>query len=94
MFVGMLDMILIIMGVIMVCFGGVICDVLVGNIFMLLKGELYVIICIVGGIVYIVSIFLGLVIEFVMIMVMLMILMFCLVVMRWYLMLYVFKYFD
>ncbi|KZY48426.1 hypothetical protein A3733_33695, partial [Pseudoalteromonas shioyasakiensis] len=61
MLAGMPDTTAIIMGVITACFGGVIRDVLAGNMPMLLKGELYAIACIAGGIVYTLSISLGLV---------------------------------
>ncbi|HCV03477.1 trimeric intracellular cation channel family protein [Pseudoalteromonas sp. SSMSWG5] len=94
MLAGMPDTTSIIMGVITACFGGVIRDVLAGNIPMLLKGELYAITCIAGGIVYTVSISLGLVTELAMIMAMLMTLMLRLAAMRWHLTLHVFKYPD
>ena len=94
MLAGMPDTTSIIMGVITACFGGVIRDVLAGNIPMLLKGELYAITCIAGGIVYTVSISLGLDTELAMIMAMLMTLMLRLAAMRWHLTLHVFKYPD
>ena len=94
MLAGMPDTTSIIMGVITACFGGVIRDVLAGNIPMLLKGELYAITCIAGGVVYTVSISLGLVTELAMIMAMLMTLMLRLAAMRWHLTLHVFKYPD
>ncbi|TMO65952.1 hypothetical protein CWC18_03760 [Pseudoalteromonas aurantia] len=50
--IGMPDTTAIIMGVITGCFGGVIRDVLAGDMPLLLKGELYAITCIFGGIVY------------------------------------------
>ncbi|CAH9063119.1 hypothetical protein PSECIP111951_03314 [Pseudoalteromonas holothuriae] len=49
---GMPDTTAIIMGVLTGCFGGLIRDVLAREIPLLLKGELYAITCIAGGIVY------------------------------------------
>ena len=91
---GMPDTTAIIMGVITACFGGVIRDVLAGNMPMLLKGELYAIACIAGGIVYTLSISLGLVTEVAMILAMLMTLSLRLAAMKWKLTLHVFKYPD
>lgn len=50
--IGMPDTTAIIMGVMTGCFGGVIRDVLAGEIPLLLKGELYAITCILGGVIY------------------------------------------
>ena len=61
----------IIMGIITGCFGGMIRDVLAGNIPMLLKGELYAITCIAGGLVYTQSISLNLMTEIAMVIAML-----------------------
>ena len=94
MLAGMPDTTAIIMGVITACFGGVIRDVLAGNMPMLLKGELYAIACIAGGIVYTLSISLGLVTEVAMILAMLMTLSLRLEAMKWQLTLHVFKYPD
>ncbi|MDI4671386.1 trimeric intracellular cation channel family protein [Pseudoalteromonas shioyasakiensis] len=94
MLAGMPDTTAIIMGVITGCFGGVIRDVLAGNMPMLLKGELYAIACIAGGIVYTLSISLGLVTEVAMILAMLMTLSLRLAAMKWKLTLHVFKYPD
>ncbi len=91
---GMPDTTAIIMGVITGCFGGMIRDVLAGNIPMLLKGELYAITCIAGGIVYTVGISLGLVTEMAMVLAMLMTLTLRLAAMKWNLTLHVFKYPD
>jgi len=49
---GMPNTTVVIMGVLTGCFGGVIRDVLAREIPLLLKGELYAITCIAGGIVY------------------------------------------
>ena len=94
MLAGMPDTTAIIMGVITACFGGVIRDVLAGNMPMLLKGELYAIACIAGGIVYTLSISQGLVTEVAMILAMLMTLSLRLAAMKWKLTLHVFKYPD
>ena len=94
MLAGMPDTTAIIMGVITGCFGGVIRDVLAGNMPMLLKGELYAIACIAGGIVYTLSISLGLVTEVAMILAMLMTLSLRLAAMKCKLTLHVFKYPD
>ena len=94
MLAGMPDTTAIIMGVITGCFGGVIRDVLAGNMPMLLKGELYAITCIAGGIVYTLSISLGLVTEMAMVLAMLMTLSLRLDAMKWHLTLHVFKYPD
>ncbi len=94
MLAGMPDTTAIIMGVITGCFGGVIRDVLAGNIPMLLKGELYAITCIAGGIVYTLSITMGLVTEVAMVMAMLMTLLLRLAAMKWQLTLHIFKYPD
>lgn len=94
MLAGVPDTTAIIMGVITGCFGGVIRDVLAGNMPMLLKGELYAITCIAGGVVYTLSISLGLVTEMAMVLAMLMTLSLRLAAMKWHLTLHVFKYPD
>lgn len=91
---GVPSMTAIIMGVITGCFGGMIRDVLAGNVPMLLKGELYAITCIAGGIVYTLSTWLGLVTELAMILAMLMTLSLRLAAMKWHITLHVFKYPD
>lgn len=91
---GMPSTTAIIMGVITACFGGVIRDVLAGNIPMLLKGELYAITCIAGGIIYTGSIYLGFVTELAMILAMLTTLILRFAAMKWQLTLHVFKYPD
>ena len=91
---GMPSTTAIIMGVITACFGGVIRDVLARNIPMLLKGELYAIACIAGGIIYTGCIYLGFVTELAMILAMLTTLILRLAAMKWQLTLHVFKYPD
>ncbi|WP_404341504.1 trimeric intracellular cation channel family protein [Pseudoalteromonas mariniglutinosa] len=94
MLVGMPNTTAVIMGVITACFGGLIRDVLAGNIPMLLKGELYAIACIAGGVVYTLATFLGLTTELSMICAMLMTLLLRLAALKWQLTLHVFKYPD
>lgn len=91
---GMPSITAIIMGVITACFGGVIRDVLAGNIPMLLKGELYAIACIAGGIIYTGSIYFGFVTELAMILAMLTTLILRFAAVKWQLTLHVFKYPD
>ncbi|MGO2075824.1 MAG: trimeric intracellular cation channel family protein [Pseudoalteromonas sp.] len=91
---GMPSTTAIIMGVITACFGGVIRDVLAGNIPMLLKGELYAIACIAGGIIYTGSIYFGFVTELAMILAMLTTLILRFAAVKWQLTLHVFKYPD
>ncbi|NLR16750.1 MULTISPECIES: trimeric intracellular cation channel family protein [Pseudoalteromonas] len=90
--IGMPDMTAIIMGVLTGCFGGVIRDVLAREIPLLLKGELYAITCIFGGIVYTQTIKLGLATEYVMLLSMASTLFLRLAAMRYNLVLHVFKY--
>ncbi|MCF2857528.1 trimeric intracellular cation channel family protein [Pseudoalteromonas sp. SMS1] len=92
--IGMPDTTVIIMGVLTGCFGGVIRDVLADEIPILLKGELYAITCIVGGLVYTQLTHLGLSLEVTMLSAMMSILMFRLAAIRWRLVLHVFKYND
>jgi uncharacterized membrane protein YeiH len=82
------------MGVITGCFGGVTRDVLAGNIPMLLKGELYAITCIAGGIVYTQAIVLNIETEIAMVLAMLTTLLLRLAAMKWQLTLHIFKYPD
>ncbi|MGO2168237.1 trimeric intracellular cation channel family protein [Pseudoalteromonas sp.] len=91
---GMPSTTAIIMGVITACFGGVIRDVLAGNIPMLLKGELYAIACIAGGIIYTGSIYFDFVTELAMILAMLTTLILRFAAVKWQLTLHVFKYPD
>jgi uncharacterized membrane protein YeiH len=91
---GMPDMTAIIMGVITGCFGGMIRDVLVREIPMLLKGELYAITCIAGGVVYTVSIYFSLVTELAMVLAMLMTLILRIASIKWQISLHFFKYPD
>ncbi|MGO2011152.1 MAG: trimeric intracellular cation channel family protein [Pseudoalteromonas sp.] len=91
---GMPNTTAIIMGVITSCFGGVIRDVLAGNIPMLLKGELYAIACIAGGIIYTGSIYFDFVTELAMILAMLTTLILRFAAVKWQLTLHVFKYPD
>ncbi|KZN29440.1 membrane protein [Pseudoalteromonas luteoviolacea S2607] len=92
--IGMPDTTVIIMGVLTGCFGGVIRDVLADEIPMLLKGELYAITCIVGGIVYTQLMHLGVSLELTMLAAMVSILLLRLAAIRWQLVLHVFKYRD
>ncbi|KZN37277.1 trimeric intracellular cation channel family protein [Pseudoalteromonas luteoviolacea] len=92
--IGMPDTTVIIMGVLTGCFGGVIRDVLADEIPMLLKGELYAITCILGGVVYTQLSHLGLSLEITMLSAMISILMLRLAAIRWKLVLHVFKYRD
>ena len=91
---GMPDMTVIIMAVITPCFGGLIRDVLARDIPMLLKGELYAITCIAGGIVYTLAINLSLTVEVAMILSMLMTLLLRFSAIKWKIILHVFKYPD
>jgi len=91
---GMPDMTAIIMGVITGCFGGMIRDVLAREIPMLLKGELYAITCIAGGVVYTLGIYFSLVTEVAMVLGMLMTLLLRLAAIKWQFTLHVFKYSD
>ncbi|MDN3378548.1 MULTISPECIES: trimeric intracellular cation channel family protein [unclassified Pseudoalteromonas] len=84
----------IIMGIITGCFGGMIRDVLAGNIPMLLKGELYAITCIAGGFVYTQSISFNVMTEVAMVLAMLTTLFLRLAAMKWQLTLHIFKYPD
>ncbi|KZN51145.1 trimeric intracellular cation channel family protein [Pseudoalteromonas luteoviolacea] len=92
--IGMPDTTVIIMGVLTGCFGGVIRDVLADEIPMLLKGELYAITCILGGIVYTQLVHLGVSLELTMLAAMVSILLLRLAAIRWQLVLHVFKYRD
>ncbi|OCQ20284.1 hypothetical protein A7985_17845 [Pseudoalteromonas luteoviolacea] len=92
--IGMPDTTVIIMGVLTGCFGGVIRDVLADEIPMLLKGELYAITCIVGGIVYTRLTHYGFSLELTMLAAMVSILLLRLAAIRWRLVLHVFKYKD
>ncbi|MBQ4812162.1 trimeric intracellular cation channel family protein [Pseudoalteromonas luteoviolacea] len=92
--IGMPDTTVIIMGVLTGCFGGVIRDVLADEIPMLLKGELYAITCIVGGIVYTQLTHYGFSLELTMLAAMVSILLLRLAAIRWRLVLHVFKYKD
>lgn len=94
MLAGMPDTTAIIMGVITGCFGGMIRDVLAGNMPMLLKGELYAITCIAGGVVYTLGISFGFVTELAMVIAMLVTLVLRLAAMKWRLTLHIFKYSD
>ncbi|MCQ8879856.1 trimeric intracellular cation channel family protein [Pseudoalteromonas shioyasakiensis] len=91
---GMPAMTAIIMGIITGCFGGMIRDVLAGNIPMLLKGELYAITCIAGGFVYTQSIAFNVMTEVAMVLAMLTTLFLRLAAMKWHLTLHIFKYPD
>ncbi|WP_440054857.1 trimeric intracellular cation channel family protein [Pseudoalteromonas sp. T1lg65] len=89
---GMPDTTAVIMGVLTGCFGGLIRDVLAREIPLLLKGELYAITCIFGGIVYTQASHLGLPTEYVMWLSMAATLLLRLMAMRFGLILHVFKY--
>ncbi|MGB0947626.1 MAG: trimeric intracellular cation channel family protein [Pseudoalteromonas marina] len=91
---GMPEMTAIIMGVITACFGGLIRDVLAREIPMLLKGELYAITCIAGGIVYTLSVYFSFVTELAMVLAMLMTLFLRFSAIKWKITLHVFKYPD
>lgn len=82
----------IIMGVLTGCFGGVVRDVLAGEIPLLLKGELYAITCIAGGIVYTQSLAFDLGMTFAMWAAMFTTLCLRLAAMRWHWMIHVFNY--
>ncbi|MEJ6475490.1 trimeric intracellular cation channel family protein [Pseudoalteromonas piscicida] len=92
--IGMPDTTAVIMGVLTGCFGGLIRDVLAREIPLLLKGELYAITCIFGGVVYTQAIKLGLATELVMLLSMASTLLLRLAAMRYNLVLHVFKYQD
>ena len=91
---GMPGMTAIIMGVITACFGGLIRDVLAREIPMLLKGELYAITCIAGGIIYTLCKYFSLVTELAMVLAMLMTLLLRFAAIKWKITLHVFKYSD
>ncbi|MBQ4834431.1 trimeric intracellular cation channel family protein [Pseudoalteromonas sp. MMG010] len=91
---GMPDMTAIIMGVITGCFGGMIRDVLAREIPMLLKGELYAITCIAGGIVYSISIYCLVITELAMVLAMLTTLLLRFASIKWKITLHFFKYHD
>ncbi len=91
---GMPDLTAIVMGTITGCFGGVIRDVLAREIPMLLKGELYAITCIAGGIVLTQSLNLGISTDVAMISGGFTILLLRLAAIRWKLGLHVFRYID
>ncbi|KID57831.1 membrane protein [Pseudoalteromonas luteoviolacea] len=86
------DTTVIIMGVLTGCFGGVVRDVLADEMPILLKGELYAITCIIGGIVYTQLMHLGVSLEVTMVVSMLTILLLRLAAIRWHLVLHVFQY--
>lgn len=90
--IGMPDTTAVIMGVLTGCFGGVIRDVLAREIPLLLKGELYAITCIFGGVVYTQAIKLGMATEYVMVLSMAATLLLRLAAMRYHLVLHVFNY--
>ncbi|QTL36832.1 MULTISPECIES: trimeric intracellular cation channel family protein [Pseudoalteromonas] len=92
--IGMPDTTAVIMGVLTGCFGGVIRDVLAREIPLLLKGELYAITCILGGIVYTQLIDFNLATEVVMLLAMATTLLARLAAMRWHIVLHVFNYKD
>ncbi|RXE95819.1 trimeric intracellular cation channel family protein, partial [Pseudoalteromonas phenolica] len=82
----------VIMGVLTGCFGGVIRDVLAGDIPLLLKGQLYAITCILGGIVYTQLMSFSIAIEVSMLFGMLTTLVVRLMAMRYNWVIHVFKY--
>ena len=82
----------VIMGVLTGCFGGVIRDVLAGEIPLLLKGQLYAITCILGGSVYTQMMLLNIAVEVAMLAGMLITLVVRLLAMRYNLIIHVFKY--
>jgi uncharacterized membrane protein YeiH len=82
----------VIMGVLTGCFGGVIRDVLAGDIPLLLKGQLYAITCILGGIVYTQLMTFSIAIEVCMLFGMLTTLVVRLMAMRFNWVIHVFKY--
>lgn len=82
----------VIMGVLTGCFGGVIRDVLAGEIPLLLKGQLYAITCILGGIVYTQLMSFSIAIEVSMLFGMLTTLVVRLMAMRYNWVIHVFKY--
>lgn len=91
---GMPHMTAIIMGVITGCFGGMIRDVLAREIPMLLKGELYAITCIAGGIVYTLGIYFELATELAMVLAMLTTLLLRIAAIKWQITVHVFNYSD
>ncbi len=92
--IGMPDTTAVIMGVLTASFGGLIRDVLAREIPLLLKGELYAITCIFGGVVYTQTIKLGWATEYVMLLSMAATLSLRLAAMKYKLVLHVFKYKD
>ncbi|CAM4110757.1 trimeric intracellular cation channel family protein [Pseudoalteromonas byunsanensis] len=90
--IGMPDTTAIIMGVLTGCFGGVIRDVLAREIPLLLKGELYAITCILGGIIYTQLINLSFSLETAMLSAMSATLLLRLLAIRYNIVLHVFKY--
>ena len=84
----------IIMGVITGCFGGMLRDVLAREIPMLLKGELYAITCIAGGVVYTQGIHFSFATELAMVMAMLTTLLLRIAAIKWQITVHVFKYSD
>ncbi|WP_105167191.1 trimeric intracellular cation channel family protein [Pseudoalteromonas sp. T1lg23B] len=92
--IGMPDATAIIMGVLTGCFGGVIRDVLAREIPLLLKGELYAITCIVGGVIYTQLINMSFSLETAMLSAMSATLLLRLLAMRYNIVLHVFKYTD
>ena len=91
---GMPNMTAIIMGVITGCFGGMLRDVLAREIPMLLKGELYAITCIAGGVVYTLGIHFAFETELAMVMAMLTTLLLRIAAIKWQITVHVFKYSD
>ncbi|MBD1584372.1 trimeric intracellular cation channel family protein [Pseudoalteromonas sp. S16_S37] len=92
--IGMPDTTAIIMGVLTACFGGLIRDVLAREIPLLLKGELYAITCIFGGIVYTQMLNWSFAVETAMLSAMAVTLVLRLLAMRYNLILHIFKYAD
>ncbi|MCF6434810.1 MULTISPECIES: trimeric intracellular cation channel family protein [Pseudoalteromonas] len=92
--IGMPDTTAIIMGVLTGCFGGVIRDVLAREIPLLLKGELYAITCIVGGVIYTQLINFSMPLEIAMLSAMSATLLLRLLAMRYNIVLHIFKYPD
>jgi len=90
--IGMPAMTAVIMGVLTGCFGGLIRDVLAGEIPLLLKGQLYAITCILGGSVYTQMMLLNIAVEVAMLTGMLITLVVRLLAMRYNLIIHVFKY--
>ncbi|BBN80261.1 membrane protein [Pseudoalteromonas sp. A25] len=90
--IGMPDTTAIIMGVLTACFGGLIRDVVAREVPLLLKGELYAITCILGGLVYTQMLKSSLSIEIAMVSAMSVTLLIRLLAMRYNLILHVFRY--